>query len=353
MKKYSSILLVSTMVISLITGCSKPQQSSTASISSQISASSTTSNSDTTSTQEVKVLRYHSANPENDPRTQAGYYLRDRVAEKTNKLVIEVYPDAQLGASEDVHAMIAMGENIASATDSAWFSSLQPGFDILGGPFFTETEEELYKIAQTDWFKEQVAELESKGVKILAPNWMDGSRHLMTKFPVKTPTDLKGKKIRVPNIQVSTDMMDALGATPTPMPLTEMYSALQQGVIDGCENPYATLAARKTQEVCKYLTITAHQKMLSLFFISTDFYNSLEPDVQEALTQSALETGEYFSKVLMPKANEQALETFKEAGVTIIDDADIKAFRDATLSVYNNWSMDTYNLIQEQLAAVK
>jgi len=301
----------------------------------------------------AKVLRYHSANPADDPRTLAGEYLKKKVAEKTSKLIVEVYPNAQLGASEDVHAMIAMGENIASATDSAWFSSMQPGFDILGGPFFTETEEELVKIAKTDWFKQQLSDLEKKGLMILAPNWMDGSRQLMTTFPVRTPSDLAGKKIRVPNIKVSTEMIAALGATATPMPLTEMYSALQQRVIDGCENPYATLYARKTHEVCKYLTVTSHQKMLSMFFVSKRFFDSLAPEAQRALKEAALETGEYFSKELMPAANARAIDVFKKSGVTIIDDADIKAFRKATLKVYERWSIDTYNLIQSQLAAVK
>ena len=299
------------------------------------------------------VLRWHSANPDGSPRTEIGIWMQNRIAELTDDLTIEVYANAQLGSSDEVHSMIAMGENIASATDAAWFSSMQPGFDIINGPFFTETEEELYLVAKTDWFAQQVAELEKKGVKILATNWMDGSRYLMTTKPVRTPEDLAGMKIRVPNNKVAMDIMNAMGATATPMSLTEVYTGLQQGIIDGLENPYSTLYARKCHEVCGYLSLTAHQKMLSLFFVSTDWFNSLSEEAQTALVQVANEAGVVFSEELMPQDNQVALDAFLEAGVEIIDDVDIAAFKEATLSVYDNWSIETYNLIQEQMEALK
>lgn len=300
------------------------------------------------------VLRWHSANNEANPRTQVGYFMANRIKELTGDLVIEVYANAQLGSSDEVHSMIAMGENIASATDAAWFSSMQPGFDIVNGPFFTDTEEELYKVAETDWFKEQVKELEKKGVKIIATNWMDGSRFLMTTKPVYRPSDLKGMKIRVPNNTAALKIMEYMGATPTPMALTEVYTALQQGIISGMENPLSTLLARSTQEVCKYVTMTGHQKMLSLFFVSTDWFNKLSNDAQRALIQVAKEAGEYFSDELMPKDNQKALDVFTAAGVQIIYDFDLEGFKTATLPVYSAlWNLDTYNLIKSQMKSVK
>ena len=301
---------------------------------------------------EHSVLRWHSANNDSNPRTLIGHWMADRIKKLTDDLVIEVYANAQLGSSDEVHSMIAMGENIASATDAAWFSNMQPGFDIINGPFFTETEEELYKVAETEWFTQQVAELEKKGVKILATNWMDGARYLMSTKPVRTPEDLKGLKVRVPNNKVAIDIMNAMGATATPMALTEVYTALQQGMIDGVENPFSTLYARKCHEVCDYLSMTGHQKMLSLFFVSTDWFNGLTEEAQAALIQTATEAGEVFSKEMMPVDNAIALEAFKAAGVEVIDDVDVTAFREVTLRVYENWDVETYNLIQAQLAAI-
>ena len=299
------------------------------------------------------VLRWHSANGEEDPRTQVGYFMQNRIKELTDELVIEVYANAQLGSSDEVHSMIAMGENIASATDAAWFSAMQPGFDIINGPFFTETEGELLKVADTEWFKTQVADLEKKGVKILAPNWMDGSRFLMTTKKVVTPADLRGLKIRVPNNTCAIEIMEHMGAVPTPMALTEVYTALQQGIVDGMENPLSTLYARSTQEVCKYVTMTGHQKLLSLFFVSTSWFNSLSEEAQNALVQTALEAGEYFSNELMPAGNQKALDAFEKAGVEIIYDFDIDAFTELTLPVYEElWDMETYELIQEQMRQV-
>lgn len=296
------------------------------------------------------ILRWHSANGEDNPRTQVGYFMADRIKELTDDLIIEVYPNAQLGSSDEVHSMIAMGENIASATDAAWFSSMQPGFDIINGPFFTDTEEELYKVAETEWFKTQVADLEAKGVKILAANWMDGSRFLMTKKKVLSVSDLKGLKIRVPNNNCAIKIMEYMGATPTPMALTEVYTSLQQGIIDGMENPLSTLYDRSTQEVCKYVTMTGHQKMLSLFFVSTSWFNSLTQEAQDALIQVANEAGEYFSNELMPADNQKALDAFKAAGVEIIYDFDLEGFKQATLPVYELlWDAETYDLIQKQM----
>jgi len=315
-----------------------------------------TSEAQTTAKKAPAVLRWHSANNDQNPRTQVGLFMQKRIQELTDELVIEVYANAQLGSSDEVHQMIAMGENIASATDAAWFSKMLPGenFDIINGPFFTDTEEELYKVAETEWFKDKVEKLEKKGVKILATNWMDGTRYLMTNKPVYKPSDLKGMKIRVPNNAAAIGMMNYMGATATPMALTEVYTAIQQGIIDGMENPLSTLYARKTQEVCKYVTMTGHQKMLSLFFVSTDWFNSLTPGAQKALIQVANEAGEYFSNTLMPKGNKEALDAFIADGVKIIEDFDIAAFREATLPQYADlWSLDTYNLVKKQMAEVK
>lgn len=360
MKKIGAMLLGVTM-IAVLGGCAakepardqaqETKNSKAVDLSEADSGTADSSKADSDAAdRKTAVLRWHSANGEDNPRTQVGYFMQERIQELTGDLVIEVYANSQLGSSDDVHSMIAMGENIASATDSAWFSSMQPGFDIINGPFFTDTEEELYKVAETPWFKQQVEELEGKGVKILATNWMDGSRFLMTTKPIYAPSDLAGLKIRIPNNTCAIEIMQAMGATATPMSLSEVYTAIQQKIIDGMENPLSTLYARSTHEVCKYVTMTGHQKMLSLFFVSTDWFNTLSPEAQDALIQVAEEAGEYFSNELMPADNEKALEVFKEAGVDIIYDFDLEAFKKATLPVYEKlWNMDTYRLIKEQM----
>ena len=351
MKKAVAITLTCTMMAALA-GCSAPAQKETAK-APESEATAAPSESPEPA-KDAAVLRWHSANGEDNPRTQIGYFMQERIQELTDELVIEVYANAQLGSSDEVHSMIAMGENIASATDSAWFSSMQPGFDIINGPFFTDTEEELYKVAETDWFKQQVSELEEKGVKILATNWMDGSRFLMTLEPVRTPSDLSGMKIRVPNNTCAIAIMEAMGATATPMSLTEVYTSLQQKMIDGMENPLSTLYARSTHEICKYVTMTGHQKMLSLFFVNTDWFNSLSSEAQQALIQVAEEAGEKFSDELMPADNQKALDAFTEAGVEIIYDYDLEAFKEATRPVYDKlWKLETYDMIKEQMAQVQ
>ncbi len=147
----------------------------------------------------------------------------------------------------------------------------------------------------------------------------------MTTREVNSPDDLNGMKIRVPNNSMSIGTFSVLGASPTPLPLGDMYASLQQGVIDGAENPLPVLAASKTHEVAKHLTLTGHTKIISPWVTGTDFMNSLPENLKEILRSTGEEAGEYAKEILAAE-EARVLQDFKDQGV-IINEIDQEPFK--------------------------
>ena len=157
----------------------------------------------------------------------------------------------------------------------------------------------------------------------------------------------------VPNSDLSISMMEAMGGVGTPMSLSEVYASIQQGVIDGMENPIATHLDNSMWEVCNYLSLTGHQITISWYVMSADVFNSLSEQDQNYLMTSAKAGADFFNSI-NGEANDEALQAMRDKGVTIVDDVDIAAFKEATASVYEKFNYtDVRNEIYEQMAAVK
>ena len=151
---------------------------------------------------------------------------------------------------------------------------------------------------------------------IVGSNWHYGVRNTITKEPVQSPQDMKGLKIRVPGNQLQVDSMGALGAAGTPMSLGDVYTALQQGTIDGLENPIAVIENGKYQEVAKYLCEDAHIYDLTTWCCGDEFFSSLTEEQQELLMKTCEEAGVYNNEILDSETS-KALQRLEEAGVTV------------------------------------
>src|SRR5699024_9775680 len=174
--------------------------------------------------------------------------------------------------------------------------------------------DDLLYLTTTDWFDDLRGELESQGIDVINTTTIYGTRHLMTNKPVTSLDDLKGMKIRVPNNQMYIKSFEALGASPTPMPLGDLYTSLQQDLIDGAENPLPVLSGSKTQEVSKSLTLTSHTKTISPWIAGTDFMESVPEDLRDILIETGDEAAE-FGREVMEEETEEVLEEFKSDGV--------------------------------------
>ena len=233
-------------------------------------------------------------------------------------LTMQVFPDSQLGNKTDIIDQMLLGEPVITLADGAFFADYGvPDMGIVFGPFLFANWDECWKLIQSNWWAEQCKKLEEKGLHILAANWAYGARHTLTTKPVKTVDDLKGLQIRVPTNQIQTKGFEVLGATPVGMSLGDVYTALQQGTIDGGENPLATLYGRKHHEVAKYLILDGHVLNFTNWICSQMWFESLTEEQQKALVETGYEAG-VFNNELQSKAEEHYMNLMKDEGVTVV-----------------------------------
>ncbi len=263
---------------------------------------------------------------------------------------MKVYPSSQLGSKKDVMEQMKMGSAIITLTDGAFFADYIPDFGIMMGPYLGKDYKDVIKLSETPWFADMSKQLEAKGFHIVGANWLYGTRHMLTKKPVHTPADLAGLKIRTPNARIQIEAMKDMGATPTPMPLAEVYPALTTGVIDGAENPIPTLYGQKHHEVAKFLILTGHLDNVTNLTAGQKYYEKLPPEIQKALTESCQEAGVYMTD-LVHKVEKELIEKMKAEGVTVIE-VDRGPFREATKTTYTKfpeWTPGLYEKVQGYL----
>ena len=288
-----------------------------------------------------------------DPITQGNQKWADLVSEKTNGAVkIEVYPNSELGKKADLIEMGMMGQNVCTIADGSYLMDYVPDFGVVMGPFLFTDWDAMYKITGSDWWAEQAKALEDQGLEIISTNWIYGERQLMTKKEIKSD-DLKGLKIRVPNNDISVQMFNLLGAASTPMALSDVYTSLSQGVVDGVENPLTTLYNNKFQEVCKYITMTNHQMTFSNFVVGKKFWDTIPEEYQQAIVEAGEEAAEY-NNDLYKEQSQKMVDTFKSEGTTVneLDAQTQEDFKNACLKLYQDyedngtWTKGLYDQIQ-------
>jgi len=287
-----------------------------------------------------------------EPIDKAMHYWKDLLAERSKgEITLDLYPSSQLGSKKDVTEQAMMGLNIITLSDVGFLVDFDPDLGILFGPYLTDDPQKLFKIYESDWFKKKDAELRKKGIHIVMSNYLYGVRQILAKKPINTPDDMKGMKIRVPNNVMQIKAIEAMGATPTPMPLGEVYPALTQGLIDGVENPISVLYGQKLHEQAKYLSMVGYITNTSLWLGGEAFFETLPPEQVKMIHETAFETGLYSQKIVTELDN-QMIGKMKEAGVTVIY-PDIKPFKEKAKAVYTQfpkWTPGLYDQIQAELA---
>lgn len=271
------------------------------------------------------------------------------------KIKLNLYPSSQLGSERDVVELAQNGNNVVILTAFDYLMNYVPDVGILSAPYLADDIDSIIELTNSDWFADMEEKLNSKGFEIINTNTIYGTRHLMTNSPVESPDDLKGMKIRVPNNALYIKTFSAFGASPTPMPLPDTYTGLQQGLIDGAENPLPVLEGSKTNEVADHLTLTEHMKIVAPWIAGTDFIETLPEDAVEILKQTSVEAAEY-GRTLTEKTDEKVLDNFKTQGIEI-HEPDLNKFKKEAESVYHSvpeWTDGLYekvhSLIEEQIS---
>lgn len=266
------------------------------------------------------------------------------------RLELNLYPSSQLGAEKDVVEQAIMGNNVVVLAGYDFLMDYVPDAGILTAPYLVDSMDDLLYLTTTDWFDGIRNELRDQKVEIVSTKTVYGERHLMTNDKVLTPDDLKGLKIRVPNNQMSIKAFEAMGAAATPTPLSDLYTSLQQGLVDGAENPLPVLQGVKAHEVSKHLSLTGHQKFITAWIGGTDFIETLPEDLVKILTETGDEAGDYGRGVLDEQTASVMVE-FEAAGVEI-HEVDTELFKEKAKSMYGEfpeWTPGLYDTIQDLL----
>jgi len=254
------------------------------------------------------------------------------------RVEFQYFPSSGLGSQKDVTEQLTIGSNVISISDGGFLMDYVPEFGVTYLPYIFDNKEQLYKLVDSDLFKDLSKRLETKGLYIVHSKWIYGVRNMLATKPFTKPSEMKGMKIRVPNIRISNEMVNAMGGTATPMPLAEAYPAIMQGVIDGAENPIPVLYGGKMYEGAKFLIKTEHQVNLSSWIAGTSFIKKLPPDIVKMLKDTGEEAGRFLDKE-NAKADTESLEKMKAAGVKVVE-VDRAAFKAQMKDFPNRFSKE-------------
>jgi C4-dicarboxylate-binding protein DctP len=250
------------------------------------------------------------------PKGNAAEFFKKRAEELTKgKVKVEVYPNSQLYKDKEEMEALQMGAVQMLAPSLAKFGPLGvKDFEVFDLPFIFNGYEDLHKVTTGPVGQQLLDKLEPKGIKGLA-YWDNGFKSFSANTAIKTPEDLKGKKLRIQSSKVLEEQMRTLKAIPQVMPFSEVYQALQTGVVDGTENPISNFYTQKMQEVQKYLTLTEHGYLGYAVIVNKKFWEELPADVRSQLEAAMKEATAYANKIAKD-SNDKDLESVKGSGKT-------------------------------------
>ena len=270
--------------------------------------------------------------------------------ESKDRLRVDIYPSLQLGSIKENIEGTSMGtiESFQIGTDS--ISAVYPPVAIFNLPYLYRDIDHVKRVLASQ-AGQNVLERTRRDMKLrLVSVLYRGPRHIMNSVrPIQKPSDLKGLKVRVPNIPLLHETLKAMGATPVPIDFSELYTALSLKVVDGVENPIDVLFELKGHETMKYLSLTGHMQSPIPIMVNDNFYQKLGPELQQAVMKAGKAAEDYRLELLKTSEGE-ALKVFKAAGVQV-NDVDFAAFVDATKNVYkqfvNMFGEETYTEVQK------
>jgi len=279
------------------------------------------------------ILRWATVLPANHPEVALMEAVRSQLHDSTAGAVeIQIFPGGQLGSSRDSIESVSSGAIQMVSEGAAQFGQFVPQISILEGPYLWRDPAHMRRVLSSPVLEEMSAQLAAKRQMRIVGSSYYGTRHLTSgSKPVHTVDDMKGFKIRIPEVDTFRVMAEAWGARPTPLNIGELYLALSQGAVDGQENPLPTIQSTKINEVQKYLVLTAHVLSPRLMVINEATWQGLTPAQQIALTSAIAQRAPAQDAEII--AQETALrDGFAKGGMTVIT-PDIDNFRKPVLAV--------------------
>ncbi len=296
----------------------------------------------------VKVLKLAHGLDVNHSVHKAMVKMKEIIEEKSSgTLQVEIYPNQQLGTERECLELLQIGSLDMTKVSSGVMENFAPKMKIFGLPFLFRNRAHSFDVLDGPIGKMLLNDGDKYWLKGLG-YYDAGSRSFYTKDkPIKSPDDLAGLKIRVMESVTAIKMVNALGGSPTPISWGELYTALQQGVVDGAENNPPSFYLSKHYEVCKFYSLDEHTTLPDVLIISTHTWDKLSEE-QQNWVQEAVDASVKYQRELWHNAEEKALEEVKKMGVEIIR-PDKKLFEQKVKELYENYKEDKelYSIIEK------
>ncbi len=270
------------------------------------------------------------------PAHKAMEVFAQKAKEYTNgEVTIRIYPDATLGNERESLELIDGGAIQMAKVSTASMEDYSPAFGMITLPFIYKDRDAYFKMVEGEVGQRVLASSVSKGITGLT-FYEEGARSFYANKPILQPDDLKGMKIRVMQSQTAVKMIEALGGIPTPMPQGELYTAIQQKVVDGGENNPPVYSDMRHFEVSKVYSLDEHARYPSVLVVSNKALQALSPEHQAAVKRAADESMLALKETLWPAAEKAALEKAKAGGAEILT-VDKAPFQAKVKSVYDDF----------------
>lgn len=294
--------------------------------------------------------------PDRSTHHQAALKWKELVEARTKGQVqVRLFPAMTLGSGTQMVEQVQAGALEAAVLPTGWVAPIAPSVQILDLPFLFPSRELLYKVIDGPTGAEILKPLNKANIEGVT-FWESGFKQFTGNFPIREPKDYAGTKIRTMPAQVIQEQFKAFGATPVTVDFKELYSALQQRVVDGQENPIATIALMRFFEVQKYLTLSDHGFIAYVFMLNKPFLDKQPAATRAILVDAAREAGR-FQREIIVKSEAEHLETFRKAGIEItkLTPEQRARFEQASRPVYD-WYVarhgtQTLDLVRKDLKA--
>jgi len=286
---------------------------------------------------QLEIKLGHVGEPGSLFQKSADEFAKRANAKLAGKAKVITYGSSQLGSDEEMMQKLKLG-TIDMALPSTVMSSQVDLFGVFEMPYLVKDRAHMQRIEKELFWSKLEPEVEKKGLAVIAV-WENGFRQITnSKRPIKGPADLAGIKLRVPGGKWRVKMFQAYGANPSPMKFSEVFTALQTGVMDGEENPLTQIYSAKFQEVQKYLSMSGHVYTPAYLTVGTAHWATLPPDVRKILEDTAKETQAYVYEVAA-KDDEDLLGKLRAAGMQV-NEVDKNAFIVASKPIYEEFGRE-------------
>ena len=297
----------------------------------------------------VRVIKLGHGLDTSHPVHKAMLFLAEKAHEKSNgEMIVQVYPNQQLGTERELMELLQIGSVGMTKVSTAVVESFAPKLRVLSQPYLFRDDDHRQRVLSGPIGKSLLDEGERFWFKGLC-FYDAGKRSFYTKDkPIESPADLVGMKIRVMESPTAIQMVQSFGGSPTPVSWGELYTALQQGIVDGAENNPPSLVTSRHYEVCKFYSINEHTAVPDMMVVSTKLWDRLSDQEKHWLQEAADESAVYEYKV-WAESVEESMRILKEAGVTITY-PELDGFKEAVEKMYDYYRVnqpELYALIEE------